>query len=104
MCFSVDSVSRVHLAAATRSCTVELKLPNTLCICNIDLHAFATFRNGLKTWQSWVENVEALRESNRYETRMVPLKLLSKFEVGVWLLPVRLCQGVPEGPHGLLSC
>jgi hypothetical protein len=35
---------------------------------------------------------------------MVPLKLLSKFEVGVWLLPVRLCQGVPEGPHGLLSC
>jgi hypothetical protein len=33
---------------------------------------------------------------------MAPLEPLSRREVGVGLLPVRLCQGVPEGPHGLL--
>ena len=29
---------------------------------------------------------------------MAPLEPLSKCKVGVRLLPVRLCQGVPEGP------
>ena len=49
------------------------------------------------------KHAKTVCESSRCEAGVIPLGPLSKCEVGVGLLPVRLRHSVPEGPHGLLS-